>query len=237
MGHARPAQAVTWSADGRWLATGDAGTTVRLWDARRRTPKAVWFRNVVDLSLSPDGKLLAATFEVEHFAGGLEIRSVPDLELVRTLALPIGALGRFSRDGRSLVYGARDGRVWTVDTRTWKPRERPLRVGPGIRSAALSPDGRLLAATSLGGAGGLWDVRSRRPVGAALSGGTGDPVATAFLGGSLLAVLHERGGVAWDVRPGAWKRHACVVAGRALTRGEWQALLPRHRYAPACARP
>jgi WD40 repeat protein len=236
-GHADPAEAVTWSADGRWLATGDASTAVRLWDARRRMPQDALVRGVVDLGLSPDGKLLAVTLELDNFAGALEIRSVPDLELVRTLALPIGTVGRFSPDGRSLLYGARDGRVWTVDTRTWKPRGRPQRVSPGVRSAALSPDGRLLAATSIGGTGGLWDVRSRRPVGAALSGGTGDSVATAFLGASRLAVLHERGGVAWDVRPGAWERHACTVAGRALTRAEWHALLPRHRYAPACARP
>jgi WD40 repeat protein len=178
---------------------------------------------------------LAATLELPNFAGGLVIRSVPDLELVRTVRVPAGTTGRFSRDGRSFVYGDRNGRVWILDTRTWRPRGRPFQVTAPVLGAELSPDGRLLATTSLGGAGRLWDVVGRRPVGAGLSGVPRDPIGVAFLaGGSHLAVLHERGGVAWDVRPGSWERHACAVAGRRLAEWEWEALLPRHAYAPAC---
>jgi len=235
VGHAAPADVVRWSADGRWVATGDPGSAVRLWDARRRRPRAVANVGVTDLSLSPDGRLLAATLALSNFAGGLEIRSVPDLEVVRTVRVPLGAAGRFSPDGRSFVYGDRDGRMWILDTRTWRPRGEPLDVTAPVLSAELSPDGRLLAAPSEGGTGRLWDVIAPRPVGAGLSGGPQDPVGAAFVdGGSRLAVVHQRGGVAWDVRPGSWTRHACAVAGRRLTRSEWRAVLPRHPYAPAC---
>jgi hypothetical protein len=40
----------------------------------------------------------------------------------------------------------------------------------------------------------------------------------------------------WDVRLASWRRHACAVAGRAMTREEWRDALPEYRYAPACAR-
>ena len=236
-GHADPAEAVTWSADGRWLATGDTRAMVRVWDARRRTLHGTSTGGMTDLALSPDGKLLAVTLEHANPGGGLELRSVPSLEVVRTVKVPTGTVGRFSPDGRSLVYGDRGGRIWTLDTRTWRPRGRPLEIGAAVLGVALSPDGRLLAATSHGGTGRLWEVGARRPVGAALWSGEDDPIAAAFLpGGSRLAVLHERGGVVWDVRRSSWMRHACAVAGRALTRAEWKALLPRHDYAPACRR-
>jgi len=237
-GHAGPAGAVTWSADGRRLVTGDPWA-VRLWDARRRSLVGTVFQGVADVDLSPDGTLLAATLGAADVDGGLQIRSVPELELLRTVRVPVGAVGRFAPDGRSLAYGARDGRLWMLDTRTWKARGRPLRADPPVLGAAFSPDGRLLATTSGAGAGRLWDVVARRPVGTGLSGGNAAAAGAAFLpGGARLAVLHEGGGgVVWDVRPGSWARQACAVAGRPLTRPEWQGLLPARSYAPACAGP
>jgi WD40 repeat protein len=235
-GHAHPAPAVSFSAEGRWLATGDGSSTVRLWDAHRRAPASTALVAVADVSLSPDGRMLAATLQTQNLSGGLQIRSVPDLELIRTVDLPIGTVGRFSPDGQSLIYGDRQGRVWTLDTRTWRPRARPLQSRGTILSADLSPDGRLLATTSSDGTGRLWDVALGRPVGAALSAASGNPIGAAFIrGGTQLAVAHERGGVAWDVRPHTWTRHACAVAGRTLTPSEWNNALPQHDYAPACA--
>jgi WD40 repeat protein len=193
---------------------------VRVWDARRRTAESSValtddHQAVSELSLSPDGTTLAVTLlNTSQSGGGLEIRSVPDLELIRTVDVPIGTVGRFSPDGRSLIYGTRDGRVWTLDTRTWEPRDRPLIAPPSILTADLSPDGRLLTTTSTDGTGRLWDVATRRPIGAMLSSGSADPIGAAFVrGGSQLAVMRERGGVAWNVRPQTWTRHACKVAG------------------------
>jgi WD40 repeat protein len=105
VGHAAPAEAVSWSADGRWLATGDVGGLMRIWDARRATPRATALEAVADLSLSPDGKLVAVTLLLDNFGGGLQLRSVPGLELVRTVAVPSGTAGRFSPDGRTFSTG------------------------------------------------------------------------------------------------------------------------------------
>jgi DNA-binding SARP family transcriptional activator/WD40 repeat protein len=233
--HATAALSLAFSADGRWLASGGGGNILRLWDARRRVTADTLVRGVEDLSFSKDGTTLAVTLREENFSGGLEIFSVPDLELIRTVPAPPGTVGRFSPDGRSLVYGDRQGRVWTFDTQTWKPRGRPLLAHGPVLQADVSPDGRLLATTSIDGTARLWDLDSGRPIGAPLPGASGDMVGAAFIrGGSHLAVVHERGGYLWDVRPSSWERHACAVAGRTLTRAEWENALPQRDYAPAC---
>ena len=149
--------------------------------------------------------------------------------------MPAGELGRFTQDGRSFIYGDLQGRVWTLDTRTWKPRGRPLRVQGSVIAADLSADGRRLATTYGDGTARLWDASSGRPVGAPLPSAGGNILSTAFIrGGSELSVVHERGGYVWDVRPESWERRACAVAGRRLTRAEWAAALPGREYAPAC---
>jgi hypothetical protein len=37
------------------------------------------------------------------------------------------------------------------------------------------------------------------------------------------------------VTPSSWARFACAVAGRTLSRAEWQEALPGRDYSPACA--
>jgi WD40 repeat protein len=145
-------------------------------------------------------------------------------------------VGRFSADGRTLVYGDAQGRVWLYDTRTWTPRERVPAAAPvPVESAELSPDGRLLAITWTDGTARLWDVTARRPVGGTAINTGGNWIRAAFTGdGRRLVLATGLGGTVWDVRPAAWARHACAVAGRNLTRAEWRAVLPGRDYAPAC---
>ncbi|MGZ8480909.1 MAG: WD40 repeat domain-containing protein, partial [Candidatus Limnocylindria bacterium] len=235
--HAYAPNALTFSGDGRWLATGDS-SIVKLWDVRRRTTVGSFVHGGSTLSLSPDGTRLAVTALNDRVSGGLEIRSVPGLKVLRTVPVPAGSVGRFAPDGRSLIYGDRDGRMWVLDTRTWKSTGDPLGEGAWIVDASVSPDSRLVATTSTDGTGRLWDLSTRRPIGTTLSGGSEEPIAAGFInGGTHLAVVRENEGVAWDVRPASWSRRACTVAGRSLTRAEWTSLLPERTYEPACARP
>lgn len=62
--HDGAAESAVWSPDGEWIATGDAGGTIRVWDAatgdiRVRLHGHTGF--VVELSFSPDGRRLAST--------------------------------------------------------------------------------------------------------------------------------------------------------------------------------
>jgi WD40 repeat protein len=95
----------------------------------------------------------------------------------------------------------------------------------------------MLATTSDDGTTRLWDVASVRPIGAALPGPAGHDLAAAFVdGGARLVTLDDDGGgKLWDIQPRSWAQRACQVAGRTLTRAEWDDALPGRRYAPACA--
>ena len=143
----------------------------------------------------------------------------------------------FTPDGRFLIGGSEDGwaRVWS--TRTWRPVTGRLagHSAPVIRTS-LSPDGRTLATGSLDGTVLLFDLPTERPLGAPLQGVPGRPLAPQFTpdGGHLLAVTDVGRGFSWDLRPSSWARHACAVAGRKLTRAEWEDTLPGRPYRPAC---
>jgi WD40 repeat protein/DNA-binding SARP family transcriptional activator len=238
------AWSLAFSGDARWLATaGLGGPTLRLWDVRRRrtartadlSPYAV----AADATFSLDGtKLAAAVSDANGGPSALAILSVPDLALLKTVRAPAGSSVQFSHDGRLLVFGDDQGRVWLYDTRTWRPRGRPLVAHTGaVVTVNVSPDGQTLTTTSDDGTTRLWDVASRRPIGPALPGLAGHDLAAAFVdGGTHLVTLHNNGrGSLWDVQPQSWARRACQVAGRTLTRAEWDDALPERTYAPACS--
>ena len=254
--HLGPSQAVTdwpvwslaFSGDGRWLATtGDITSSdppLQLWNVRRRrlaytallTPRTAW---PTDVTFSPDGTKLAASMIDPEGATGIEIFSVPQLAELRTLPADAGTSLRFSPDGRLLVFGDVRGRLWLYDTRTWKPRGSRLVGHTGaVVTVSFSPDGLTLATTSDDGTTRLWDVPSGHPIGTALPGPAQHYVAAAFVdGGTQLVTLDDDGhGSLWDIQPESWARRACEIAGRTLTRAEWNDALPERAYAPACDR-
>jgi WD40 repeat protein len=105
-----------------------------------------------------------------------------------------------------------------------------------ILSAVITRDDRTLATGSDSGAVQLWDIPSGQALGAPLPGVPSHSVVPAFTpdGTHLVAAYDTGRAYIWDIRPGALARHACEVAGRRLTRAEWQEFLPGRAYAPAC---
>ena len=239
--HVGPVWTPTFSRDGRWMATTGADRIVQLWDVRRRRPVAKLYPGpfVDDVGLSPDGRTLAVTTGAAPGEGSVEIYSVPRLARTAELRAPWGRWGRFSPDGRVLVFADHEGRFRLFDTETWKLRTRPVIAHPGeILSVNVSPDSQTLATTSFDGSTRLWDLASGRPISEGLPGAPKRRSAAVFArGGTHLVTVYDDGrALLWDLRPSSWAKHACSVAGRTLTRVEWENALPGRDYAPACER-
>ena len=231
----------TFSGDGRWLATTGVDAVVRLWDARRHVEvKTRKFEELLprDIAMRADGKALVVPLENGPGTGTVEILAVPSLKTVARIPMRWGRWSGFSDDGRLLVLGNHEGRVEIYDGRTFQPRGRALLGHTGfILTAEFSPDGRMLATSSADGTVRLWDPATGDPIGSPLLGIPNVQVGTAFVrGGSHVAAVYDGGrGYLWDVRPSSWAAHACAIAGRSLTRTEWEEALPGRPYEPACA--
>lgn len=153
------AYCVTFSLDGRLLASGGWGRPVRIRDAfgdrlvrelRSAGP------SIYDLAFSPDGTLIATggrdgTVGLCEIATGKKVRSrKPGGAAVRAVA--------FSPDGTELLSAHEDGvaRLWDIPP---LGRIRELRAdGETIFGAAFSPDGTLVAAACADGAIRVWST-------------------------------------------------------------------------------
>jgi hypothetical protein len=95
----------------------------------------------------------------------------------------------------------------------------------------------MLATSSADGTVQLWDVASRRTIGAPLVVERDDFVASILSrdGSHLYALPTGTEGMRLALAPGRWRDLACAIAGRELTRREWQEVLPERPYRKVCA--
>jgi WD40 repeat protein len=143
-----------------------------------------------------------------------------------------------STDARTLMTGGQTGAARLWDLATGKPLGGPL---TGLRGFAdtvdLAPDGSTAVGADAAGNVLLWDVASRSTIGDAVPGPVaGRNAAASFTpdGRSVVVVSDTGAGWVWDVDPSDWLVRACQVAGRSLTRQEWQELLPNRPYHATC---
>jgi WD40 repeat protein len=226
------------SADGRIVVAAGWDGTALLWDTRtlRRLGRPIPF-SAPDggAAISPDGSRVAVS-EVAPSLDVLDVRSRRLLAHLRIDDSVVGFAG-FSRDGQLLLAGSQDGRVRVFSARDWRPLGPAFLAHAGwIAGVDSTPDGRTLVTAGQDGQVRLWDLSTQRPIGGPLPGPKNVNVVARFAsdGNHVFAVYADGRGYRWDVRPSAWKRHACAVAGRQLTRAEWRDALPAREYAPAC---
>ena len=228
------------SADGSLLATASKDGTVRLWslpDGRALGAPLRFPYGAADAQLSPNGRWLSVVaLNRAVVQDRLEIWDVRRRQRVKTLRPPGGAgFGRFSPDGRFLAVGDARGRVQVFATATWKP-VTPSFAGGKAAWAAFTRDGRTLATGNTDGTVRLWDVASGQALGAPLPGIPNVQVVPIFTPDDthLIAAYQNGRAYRWDIRPASLVRQACRVAGRRLTRAEWDEFLPGRQYHPAC---
>jgi WD40 repeat protein len=149
---------VAFSPDSRVLATSDAAHNVRLWNVAtgRVTHRLAAHKNaVLCLAFSPDGKTLASAGKDCKVC----LWNPQNGESRRTIAAhtqPVHSVF-FTPDGSGLITASYE-RISLWDRETGKQVRSFAGQGRGYMSAALSRDGRLLAAGGRDGTLRLWNV-------------------------------------------------------------------------------
>jgi WD40 repeat protein len=205
--------AAALSRNGRLLATGHAGKTVRVWDTRTGARLLKLFGHVggiVAVALSPQGELVASastdgTARVWQVDGGLPVAVFAG----HTNSLTDVA---FSADGTQLVTASRDRtvRVWNVDT------SAPLAVLRGhteqVTSASFVGSSRRVVSAGGDGKVRVWDARVQPEL--TLLADLGTPLKSVAFG--------RRGGLVWaETRDGeAHVLHATTGAELRTQPGE-----------------
>ncbi|MGF2036696.1 MAG: hypothetical protein RMZ43_015510 [Nostoc sp. CmiVER01] len=164
-GHDRDVWSVSFSPDGKTLASGSGDNTIKLWnletgkEIRTLTGHHYTVRSV---SFSPDGKTLASgsddkTIKLWNLETGKEIRTLTGHDdWVSSVS--------FSPDGKTLASGSGDNtiKLWNLET------GKEIRTLTGhhytVRSVSFSPDGKTLASGSGDNTIKLWNLETGKEI-------------------------------------------------------------------------
>jgi WD40 repeat protein len=171
VGHGDTVRAAAFSPDGRFLATGSADGTARLWDLgalQTTAPHRGRWKVDGPSAFSADGRRLAVTsLENPRRPGWASHIHIWDLDMHRAVVCKgdgqflVTSLA-FSPDGRRLVAGCWDRHARWWDTITGEPG--PVLHGheDKVLDARFSPDSSRIVTTSRDGTVRVWDAASGR---------------------------------------------------------------------------
>jgi WD40 repeat protein/serine/threonine protein kinase len=168
LNHGSSAQALAWSADGQFVATGGDNRTIRIWDPKtgREQRTLASPASILSLAFAPNGRTLAVGAE----GAGVQLLDLATGSVKRNLRTRGRGPSRltFSPDGQKLAtsnlsfggYGA-DNRVWSIDA-----EEGSLDVSSSGDALwfAFSPDSQRLVLADHQGTIRLWDLDRRAEI-------------------------------------------------------------------------
>lgn len=167
-GHVGPVKTVSFSPDGRFLASGGEDKTVQIWDMATQSRIRVLTKHqasIESLAFSPDGRWLVS--------GGSDRRAVLwDLTTYNPIKEFFVASGKsfrqrgvrfveFSNDGRFLATGNQDGglRIWSTGNWTEWLHLTVEDVGH-LTTLSFSPDSKRLVTAGLDAYVRTWDLET-----------------------------------------------------------------------------
>jgi WD40 repeat protein len=98
-------------------------------------------------------------------------------------------------------------------------------VAVGLTLINVSPDGRVVAVGGTEGAVRLYDLETRVQIGDPFPSTTALTVGYVTADGRSVVAAGDPA-ILWDIDPASWREKACTVAGRNMTRVEWQQHMP-----------
>ena len=152
LGHVNGVLAVTYSPNGKVLASGGADRTIKLWDAATGQKLATLEGHTLSvraLAFSPDGKRLASGAG-RNQQGEVKLWDVDSGQTRADCKGHVGPVGyvAFSRDGDTVASGSDDKTIKLWDVSSGQERAT-LRGHQGeITGLSFSPDGKSLASSS-----------------------------------------------------------------------------------------
>jgi WD40 repeat protein/tRNA A-37 threonylcarbamoyl transferase component Bud32 len=166
-GHRNHVRSVTFSPDGRWLATGSIDRTVKIWDLEsREEPRTLpgHARGVNCVAFSPDGRLLASGSggeELHRVAGEVKVWDWRTGREQLTLGGHVDGVWSlaWSPEGRRLVTGGMDSTIKVWDTTTGHEALTLREHRNRIWTVAFSSDGHRLVSASADRTVRVWDGR------------------------------------------------------------------------------
>ncbi|KAG8851207.1 hypothetical protein FRB91_008284 [Serendipita sp. 411] len=174
IGHTGEVISITFSFDGRRIASGSDDKTIRLWDAETGQALGEPLRGhegaVTSVAFSPDGRCVASgswdnTIRLWDAETG-QARG----ETLRGHERAVSSVA-FSPDGRRVASGSSDKAIRLWDAETGQARGEPLRGHENaVFSVAFSPDGRCVASGSEDGTIQVWDAETGQARGEPLQG-------------------------------------------------------------------